>query len=122
MDIDFIIQDTYALTRPQWKLAANFEEAGRAFAESVAQNYKSQEADKLAEAEGPDDEGSSEDDADDDDLQVPEMDDGRSSSEEAETEVRRDHSVVTHLCADHIPSPLQTAIQGLIPNSKRKFL
>ena len=122
MDIDFIIQDTYALTRPQWKLAANFEEAGRAFAESVAQNYKSQEADKLAEAEGPDDEGSSEDEADDDDLQMPEMDDGRSSSEEAEMEVRRDHSCVTHLYADHKPSPFQTAIQGLILNSKRKFL
>lgn len=86
MDIDFIIQDTYALTRPQWKLAASFEEAGRAFAESVAQNYKSQEVEKFAEAEGPDDEASSEDDGDDDDLQVPEMDDGHSSSEEAEME------------------------------------
>lgn len=90
MEIDFIIQDTYALTRPQWKLAANFEEAGRAFAESVAQNYKSQEADKLAEAEAPEDEASSEDDGDDDDLQMPEMDDGHSSSEEAELEVRQD--------------------------------
>ena len=88
MEIDFIIQDTYALTRPQWKLVASFDEAGQAFAEAVAQNYKSQETDKLAEAEGPDEEASSEDDGDEDDLQIPEMDDVHSSSEEAETEVR----------------------------------
>ena len=36
MDIDFIIQDTFALTRPQWKLNTDFEEAGRLFAEKVA--------------------------------------------------------------------------------------
>ena len=42
MDIDFIIQDTYALTRPQWKFAGGFEEAGRAFAEIVSQHYKAQ--------------------------------------------------------------------------------
>ncbi len=88
MDIDFIIQDTYALTRPHWKLAKDFEEAGRAFAESVTQNYKTAEAEKTIEAEAPEDDASSDDDADDDELQVPEMEDAHSSSEEAETEVR----------------------------------
>ena len=87
MDIDFIIQDTYALTRPQWKLAKDFEEAGRAFAESVTQNYKTSEAEKITESEALEDDTSSEDDADDDDLQVPEMEDAHSSSEEAEAEV-----------------------------------
>ena len=39
MDVEFIIQDTLALVRPEWKLAPNFEEAARAFSEAVTQNY-----------------------------------------------------------------------------------
>lgn len=92
MDIEFIVQDTFALTRPQLKLAANLKDAGDAFSEAVSQNYQSQEPDKMIEAEAPDDDGSSDDDGDDDDLQMPEMDDGHSSSEEAETEVSGDQS------------------------------
>ena len=88
MDIDFIIQDTYALTRPQWKLAKDFEEAGRAFADSVTQNYKTVEAGKFVEPDVPEDESSSEDDVDDDELHVPEMEDAHSSSEEVDAEVR----------------------------------
>ena len=88
MDIDFIIQDTYALTRPQWKLATCFEEAGRAFAEIVGQHYKAQEPEKTIEVEAVDDGGSSSDDADEDELPVPEMEEGQSSSEEIEAEVR----------------------------------
>lgn len=87
MDIEFIIQDTFALTRPQLKLATNLKEAGDAFSQAVSQNYQSLEPDKMIEPEAPDDEGSSEDDGDDDELPMPEMDDGHSSSEEAETEV-----------------------------------
>ena len=86
MDIDFIIQDTFALIRPQWKLAANLDEAGRAFAELVKQNYKSQEQEKALEAEEPDEGSSSDDEADDDELPNPEMD-AQSSSDEAEAEV-----------------------------------
>ena len=86
MDIDFMIQDTFALTRPQWKLATNFDEAGRAFADAVAQNYKTQEPEKAPEPEDADD-GSSSDGGDEDEFQVPEMDEVHSSSEEAETEV-----------------------------------
>ena len=97
MDIDFIIQDTYALTRPQWKLAKDFEEAGRAFAESVTQNYKTAEAEKNIEPEAPDDDPSSEDDADDDELQVPEMEDAQSSSEEAEAEVGDCSPIMEHM-------------------------
>ena len=96
MDIDFIVQDTYALTRPQWKLAKDFEEAGRAFAESVTQNYKTTEAEKTTEPEAPEDDASSEDDGDDDELQVPEMEDAHSSSEEAESEVRPSSSILRH--------------------------
>lgn len=88
MDIDFIVQDTYALTRPQWKLATNFEEAGRAFADIVATNYKPQEPEKTTETEPVEDGLSSSEEADDDEPPVPDMDDGQSSSEEAEAEVR----------------------------------
>lgn len=88
MDIDFIIQDTYALTRPQWKLASSFEEAGRAFAEIVGQHYKAQEPEKTIEVEAVDEGGSSSDDADEDEPPVPEMEEGQSSSDDVETEVR----------------------------------
>ena len=86
MDIDFLLQDSFALIRPQWKLAANFEEAGVAFAEAVKQNYKTQEAEKQFEPEEPED-VSSEGEGDDEDLPVPDMEEGHSSGEEAEGEV-----------------------------------
>ena len=86
MDIDFIIQDTYALTRPQWKLVANLEEAGGAFSEAVSQNYKGQEPERIAEQEEVEDDASS-DGGDDDEPRMPEMDDAHSSSEEVEQEV-----------------------------------
>lgn len=93
MDIDFIIQDTFALTRPQWKLNTDFEEAGRLFAEQVKQNYKTQEVEKPIEAEEPDDGGSSDDEADDEELAVPDMD-AQSSSDEAEAEVSNAKTIV----------------------------
>lgn len=86
MDIDFIVQDTFALTRPQWKLNTDLEEAGGLFAEQVKQNYKAQEAEKAIEVEELDDEGSSDDEADEEELAVPDMD-AQSSSDEAEAEV-----------------------------------
>lgn len=90
MDIDFIIQDTFALVRPQWKLATTFEEAGHAFADLTKQSYKDRDAGKSVGAELLDDEALSDDeeDRDDDDMQEVEMDVTRSSDEEAETEVR----------------------------------
>ena len=101
MDIDFIVQDTFSLTRPQWKLARNFEEAGRAFADMVKQNYKTQQFEKAVEPEEPEDD-SSEGDLDEDDLQVPEMDDGQSSGEEADAEVIQILPSSSLVCADDI--------------------
>jgi regulator of nonsense transcripts 2 len=49
MDIEFIVQDVFSLTRPQWKLASNYEEASRAFQLAVAQDQKTSGADKLTE-------------------------------------------------------------------------
>lgn len=54
MDIEFIVQDIYSLTRPQWKLASNIEEASRAFQLAVAQDQKtSGVAEKAVEVEEP---------------------------------------------------------------------
>lgn len=82
MDIEFVLQDTYALTRPQWKIASDLPEAAQLFGEAVAQNYKVQEADKTPD---PDDdaESSSSDDGLEEDA-IPEVDEDHSSSEEVE--------------------------------------
>lgn len=87
MDVDFLFQDTYSLVRPQWKIAADIEEAGRLFSEAVAQNYKVQEGDKGADVEDDDVESISSDANGEeglDDDGVPDIDDGQSSAEEAE--------------------------------------
>ena len=87
MDIDFMVQDSYALTRPQWKLVTNFNEAGRLFAELVKQNYKLQGPGKNQAAEPAENEASSSSDEDGEDAPVPDMDDGQESSDDAEVEV-----------------------------------
>lgn len=87
MDIDFMIQDTFALTRPQWKLCTNLEEAGRSFAEAVAQNYQAQEPGKPTEPDESSDDTSSEDGVEEDELRVPETTGAQSSSEEIEADV-----------------------------------
>jgi regulator of nonsense transcripts 2 len=89
MDIEFVIQDTFALTRSNWKLAATFDEAWQAFAHLTRENYKTLEGDKNVEAETLEEDRSSEDDGEDDDPPVPDMDDARSSSDDAEIEVSR---------------------------------
>lgn len=87
MDIEFIIQDIFALTRPQWKLATNLEEAAKAFQLAVAQDQKTSGADKAAEQdEGTS--GPSSEDENGDDLAMGEQDgDDDSGSEEEEAEV-----------------------------------
>ena len=88
MDIDFLLQDTYALTRPQWKIAANLDEAGRLFSEAVALNYKTEESDRAIEPEDAEEERSGWDDVDGDELPAPELDEQPSSSDDVDTEVR----------------------------------
>jgi regulator of nonsense transcripts 2 len=61
MDIEFIVQDLFALIRPQWKFASNFEEASRAFQLAMAQDQKTAGIDKTVESEEVDSDGMSED-------------------------------------------------------------
>ncbi|KAL1954068.1 hypothetical protein VTO42DRAFT_1802 [Malbranchea cinnamomea] len=83
MDIEFVVQDTYALTRPQWKFASSLEEAGKSFAEAVAQNYKIQETEKAPEPEDDAETSASEDGLEEDGIPDAEEEE-QSSSEEAE--------------------------------------
>ncbi|KAI9807465.1 MAG: hypothetical protein M1833_000210 [Piccolia ochrophora] len=89
MDMDFLIQDTYALTRPQWKVATNLEEASRTFAEAVTQNYKTQEAEKTVTVEEPEEESSS-DEADGDGVGQPRVAELQSSGEDGEAAADED--------------------------------
>ncbi|KAI0898515.1 ARM repeat-containing protein [Annulohypoxylon nitens] len=90
MDIEFIVQDTFSLTRPQWKLATTLEEATKAFQLAVAQDQKNAGLDKTIDP----DEGSSSTSSDDDggdgdgDIVLPEADgdDDSESGEEEDTE------------------------------------
>lgn len=83
MDIEFIVQDTYALTRPQWKIASSLEEAGRLFSEAVAQNYNLQDVDKAPEPEEDDAESIPSEEGLEEDA-IPDVDEVQSSTEEAE--------------------------------------
>ncbi|KAF2402004.1 ARM repeat-containing protein [Trichodelitschia bisporula] len=66
MDIDFLVQDTFLGLRPQWKLLNTFEEANKAFADAVKQNYQAQALEKSHEAHETED-SASDDGADDED-------------------------------------------------------
>lgn len=85
MDVDFLVQDAYSLTRPQWKLLTNLEEATKAVAGVVKQNFQPSAADAQAEPDE-DDLSTSEDDdgPDDDDVAVPDDDEEHVSGEDAE--------------------------------------
>ncbi|KAF2837357.1 ARM repeat-containing protein [Patellaria atrata CBS 101060] len=84
MDIEFIVQDAFALIRPQWKIVDTLEEAGTVFAEVVKQNYQSSATEKSNEIDERDEEVGSGEEDDDDDVKVDDRED-QSSSEEAET-------------------------------------
>jgi regulator of nonsense transcripts 2 len=62
MDIDFIVQDTFAVVRPQWKLETDLQDASRAFSEAIAMNYKQQSQDKITEHDDDGEESPSDED------------------------------------------------------------
>lgn len=93
MDIEFIVQDTFSLTRPQWKLATTLEEATKAFQLAVAQDQKNAGLDKNVDPEEVSSQSSSSDDGvegdGDGDIVLPEADgDGDSElGEDGDAEV-----------------------------------
>ncbi|PVI01848.1 nonsense-mediated mRNA decay factor [Periconia macrospinosa] len=86
LDVEFLVQDAYNLTRPQWKLVINLEEASHIFSEAVKDNYQMSAVGKQSE---PDDDelSASDDDADgpnDEDMGISEGEDDKSSGEDGE--------------------------------------
>ncbi|KAK4130777.1 ARM repeat-containing protein [Trichocladium antarcticum] len=67
MDVEFLVQDIFALTRPQWKLASNLDEATKVFQLAVAQDHKTSGLDKAAVEQDDRTSGMSSDDEQDDD-------------------------------------------------------
>ena len=82
MDIDFILQDTYAIVRPQWKLVTDLAEAAHIFSEAVTANYKQSSVEKIPEVDE-DAESSASDEALEE-GDAPDIHDAESSSDEVE--------------------------------------
>lgn len=85
LDVEFMVQDSYALVRPSWKIATEVDEAARLFSEAVAANYAGIGPDKAVEVD--DEMGSS---ATSDELEaddIPKAREDESSSEEAEVRI-----------------------------------
>ncbi|KAK6219556.1 MIF4G domain-containing protein [Colletotrichum tabaci] len=98
MDIEFIVQDTFALTRPQWKLASNLEEASKAFQLAIAQDQKVSGADKTLEVDDASIGSSSDDEDGDEHLPEAEADEEESDSDDEGAE---DHDVdMSHADSD----------------------
>jgi regulator of nonsense transcripts 2 len=89
MDIEFIVQDVFSLTRPQWKLASNLEEASRAFQLAMAQDQKTSGIDKAVEPEEPESDASSDDGIGDNDPEtgLPEADGEEDSESDEDVDV-----------------------------------
>ena len=126
MEMDFVIQDTFAATSPQWKIASTFEEAGLAFAESVKQNYRTQEQGRTIESEQPgqeqdrtieseqlEDDSSSDGEADDEDPLIADEDDAVSSEEENDADGYE-------VCSSHMRTSKLTRL-GCAKRSERKW-
>lgn len=101
MDVEFIVQDAYNLTRPQWKLITNLDDASHAFGEAVKLNYQTTATDKPVEPEE-DDTSASDDDLDgpeDEDVVMPEGEGDKSSSDEDEVSRRSKAAspILTHV-------------------------
>lgn len=105
MDVDFVVHDTYSGIRPQWKLATDLQEAASLFSEAVAQNYKPQDSEKLAEPEEDDAESSSSDEGLEEDA-IPEAEEEQESSEEAEVSLLHIHG--TYLIISRLRMPNKT--------------
>lgn len=80
MDVEFVVQDMFALLRPQWKIATTFEEAQQVFSDAVKHNYQTTGSNKQQEEQEEDEE---EDGRGIDDVNNDDGEDDKSSGDEA---------------------------------------
>lgn len=108
LDIEFLVLDTFALTRPQWKFVEDIEEATKSFQLAIAQDQKTAGVDKVVEADDATSGPSSEDENGDmDDVEGDgDGDDESASEEEEDAEVRID----TDLTNSHLTNSLANNI------------
>lgn len=99
MDIEFLVHDIYKDTRPQWKLASNFEEASKAFQLVLAQDRKAagleepEPEDQDDEPSGPSTEDELGDaDADDDVDDSGASDDGEGAEDDVDDDAQQSSS------------------------------
>ncbi|KAG5951050.1 hypothetical protein E4U53_003874 [Claviceps sorghi] len=88
MDIDFVVQDVYSLTRPQWKFAPSFDEAVKALQLAIIQDQKTTGVDKIVEGDDATSGASSDDDnGDGEDIEQDGDGDDDSASDDDEADV-----------------------------------
>ncbi|KAG9950781.1 ARM repeat-containing protein, partial [Aureobasidium melanogenum] len=80
MDVEFVVQDMFALLRPQWKIATTFEEAQQVFSDAVKHNYQTTGPNKQQEEQEEEEE---EDGRGIDDVNNDDGEDDKSSGDEA---------------------------------------
>lgn len=98
MEIDFVVQDVYSLTRPQWKFAPNFDEAAKALQLAVLQDQKTAGIDRVLEADETTSGASSDDDnGDGDDIEQDGEGDDDSASDDDEADVGLSCSILESL-------------------------
>jgi regulator of nonsense transcripts 2 len=123
MDVDFMVQDAFSLTRPNWKLITDLDDASYAFAEAVKSNYQSSAVGKQPEPEDEDRLSASDDDgADDEDIVVPEDEDDKSSGEEGEVcDMRADESLRSFLTSCRTRVMTTSRPSELLPTMKKSI-
>ncbi|KAL2027253.1 hypothetical protein VTO58DRAFT_111344 [Aureobasidium pullulans] len=107
MDVEFVVQDMFALLRPQRKVATTFEEAQQVFSEAVKHNYQNSGSNKqqAEQEEEEEEDGRGIDDVNNDDGEddkssgdesaEPTDDEGAGETPEEGTEDEEEHIVVT---------------------------
>lgn len=101
LDIEFTVQDIFAVTRPQWKFASSLDEATKAFQLAISQDQKSAGADKYAEADDATSGASSEDEnGDADEIEADGEGDEDSASDEDDIEVSWKQEAMGISCAN----------------------
>jgi regulator of nonsense transcripts 2 len=84
MEIEFVVQDMYALTRPQWKLASDLEEAAKAWQVAIIQQQKLVGLEKAQDVDDQSSSSSSDEDNGDGDLHDGDDDSGSEDEDIAE--------------------------------------
>ncbi|PKS08864.1 hypothetical protein jhhlp_003475 [Lomentospora prolificans] len=85
-DIEFTVHDIFALTRPQWRLATNLEDAAAALQSTLADQQRAMAGDRTVDMEERSSAYDSDDDNGDGELPDADADASESSSEEEDVE------------------------------------